>query len=39
MAIVLFDPVGEVEKLQRQTERRLETLAGKRLGCVFNQHV
>ena len=39
MSIVLFDPVGEVEKLQRQSERTLATLAGRKLGCVFNQHV
>ena len=39
MSIELFDPVGEVEKLQRKAERALETLVGKRVGCVFNQHV
>jgi len=39
MSIELFDPVGEVETLQRQPERTLQTLVGKKAGCVFNQHV
>jgi hypothetical protein len=39
MTIQLFDPVGEVESMQRQPTRVLETLNGRRLGCVFNQHV
>jgi hypothetical protein len=39
MSIELFDPVGEVETLQRQTERTLQTLVGKKAGYVFNQHV
>jgi hypothetical protein len=39
MSIQLFDPVGEVEVVQKATRRILETLAGRRVGCVFNQHV
>ena len=39
MAIQMFDPVGEVEALRRQPLRILETLNGRRVGCVFNQHV
>ena len=39
MTIELFDPVGEVEVIQRRNERALQSLAGKRAGCVFNQHV
>ena len=39
MTIELFDPVGEVETAQQQPQRLLESLTGKRVGCVFNQHV
>ncbi len=39
MGIELFDPVGEVEVVQRKEQRVLESLSGKRAGCVFNQHV
>jgi hypothetical protein len=39
MTIQLFDPVGEVETVQRQARRILQSLQGKRLACVFNQHV
>ena len=39
MTIELFDPVGEVETVERQPARILETLNGRRVGCVFNQHV
>ncbi|OGA40039.1 MAG: hypothetical protein A3G24_25195 [Betaproteobacteria bacterium RIFCSPLOWO2_12_FULL_62_13] len=39
MSIQLFDPVGEVETVQRQAQRVLHSLEGKRVGCVFNQHV
>jgi len=39
MAIQLFDPVGEVELVQRERQRALASLEGKRVGCVFNQHV
>ena len=39
MTIELFDPVGEVEAITQKPQRILETLAGKRVGCIFNQHV
>jgi hypothetical protein len=39
MTIELFDPVGEVEVATQQPQRLLESLTGKRVGCVFNQHV
>lgn len=39
MSIELFDPVGEPEKFERAQPRTLAGLEGKRLGCVFNQHV
>ena len=39
MTIELFDPVGEVEVARQQPLRLLESLTGKRVGCVFNQHV
>ena len=39
MTIQLFDPVGEVEAVNRQPSRALASLKGKRAGCVFNQHV
>ena len=39
MAIELFDPVGEIEEIKAKPQRVLETLAGKRVGCIFNQHV
>jgi len=39
MAIELFDPVGEVEVIKQQTSRALTSLKGKRVGCIFNQHV
>ena len=39
MTIEMFDPVGEVEKIERAPARVLETLNGRRVGCVFNQHV
>ena len=39
MTIELFDPVGEVEVARQQPQRLLESLTGKRVGCVFNQHV
>ena len=39
MTIELFDPVGEVEAIVQKPQRVLETLAGKRVGCIFNQHV
>jgi hypothetical protein len=39
MSIQLFDPVGIVDIGHANDERRLETLSGKRVGCIFNQHV
>jgi hypothetical protein len=39
MTIELFDPVGEVEAVMRQATRALSSLKGKRVGCIFNQHV
>ena len=39
MTIELFDPMGEVEVVQQRPQRLLESLTGKRVGCVFNQHV
>jgi hypothetical protein len=39
MTIELFDPVGEVEVVAQKPQRILETLSGKRVGCIFNQHV
>lgn len=38
MSIQIFDPVGEVEVIQRQEEARLERLTGRRVGFIFNQH-
>ncbi|MDB5812547.1 MAG: hypothetical protein JWN94_4669 [Betaproteobacteria bacterium] len=37
--IELFDPVGEIEEVKVKPQRVLETLNGKRVGCIFNQHV
>ena len=39
MTIELFDPVGEIEEIKAKPQRILETLNGKRVGCIFNQHV
>lgn len=39
MSIQLYDPVGEVYLPETQPQRALATLAGKRVGLVFNQHV
>ena len=39
MTLQLFDPVGEVEAVQRQEQRTLRSLNGRRVACVFNQHV
>ena len=38
MTIQLFDPVCEVEAVERHTERKLESLKGKKVGYIFNQH-
>ena len=39
MSIQLFDPVGEVETVQQRPQLALRSLDGKRVCCVFNQHV
>ena len=38
MSIVLYDPVFDVEVLTRRAETLLDTLKGKRVGYIFNQH-
>ena len=38
MTIRLFDPVCAPEVIARGEERRLESLSGKKIGFVFNQH-
>lgn len=38
MGIEIFDPVGDVEVVATSAERSLESLAGKRVGFIFNQH-
>jgi hypothetical protein len=39
MTVELLDPVGVVEVVHAKEMRALKSLAGKRLGCIFNQHV
>lgn len=39
MSIELFDPVGVVDAKRAKVQRVLESLTGKRAGCIFNQHV
>lgn len=39
MSIELFDPVGDIEEVKAKPQRVLETLSGKRVGLIFNQHV
>jgi hypothetical protein len=38
MTIVVFNPVGDVERLEKKHERALGELEGKRIGYIFNQH-
>lgn len=38
MSILLLDPTGSVAKIQRQEEHHLESLTGKKVGYIFNQH-
>ena len=38
MSILLFDPVCETEAVKRQTELKLDSLRGKKVGYIFNQH-
>ena len=39
MTIKMLDPVGDVETVAQAQEKVLETLNGRRVGYVFNQHV
>lgn len=39
MGIVLYDPVGEVEVVERAQEKVLDTVKGKAVGFIFNQHI
>ena len=39
MSIQLLDPVFEVEVILQQKERGLDSLYGKRVGYIFNQHI
>ena len=39
MGILLFDPVGDVEVHARAEGKVLDTLKGKVVGYVFNQHI
>jgi len=39
MGILLFDPVGDIEVPENVEEKNLDTLKGKAVGYVFNQHV
>jgi len=38
MAITLYDPVGDVQIPEASPDQYLESLKGKRVGYVFNQH-
>ena len=38
MVITLYDPVGDVQIPEASPEQYLESLKGKRIGYVFNQH-
>jgi len=38
MTLRLLDPTGSVATIERGEERKLESLTGKRVGFVFNQH-
>jgi hypothetical protein len=38
MTIRLLDPTGSVAKIERREEHRIESLTGKRVAFVFNQH-
>ena len=39
MTIQIFNPVGEVEVIQRREETKIERLTGRRVGFIFNQHI
>lgn len=38
MSILLLDPTGAVATTERRTEQKLDRLAGKKVGYIFNQH-
>jgi hypothetical protein len=38
MDILLFDPVGDIDLPERAEEKVLDTLKGKVVGYIFNQH-
>ena len=38
MDILLFDPVGDIDLPERVEEKVLDTLKGKVVGYIFNQH-
>lgn len=38
MSIQFFDPVGELEVVERRQETSLSSLAQKRVGFIFNMH-
>ena len=39
MDILLFDPVGDIDLPERAVEKVLDTLKGKVVGYIFNQHI
>jgi hypothetical protein len=38
MGIVMLNPTGAVASVERRPERSLETVRGRKVGYVFNQH-
>ena len=38
MAIIMLDPVGDIERVHAREEHPLDGLTGKRIGFIFNQH-
>jgi len=38
MTILLLDPTGNVAKPRLENERALDSLKGKKVGYIFNQH-
>lgn len=38
MSMWLLNPTGQVAKTERQEEKVLEVLGGKKVGFIFNQH-
>lgn len=39
MGVVLYDPVGDVEVVERAAEKALDTVKGRAVGYIFNQHI